>query len=374
MKAITDGARQVLSLTGKVSSGGVVDATAALNAVRRNPYQGNGNGNGNGSGNNGGNGQGNGQPYVPPALRPDNNAGRANGKDGLRVPAPAGFQGAPLANLPNLDQSRKVRTSPATGASSPPIQSNLMCSDCDPGGGGGAGGSDPYFGTARTRPANETGDPGVTLGSRNFNWSVPLVGLKGRAGLDLSVSLYYNSLVWTKQGSSIQYNADHGTPAPGFQIGLPRLQSQYFNSDNSSYAYTMITPSGGRVEMKRVSSSPPVYESSDSTYTQLTFSESTPIVKTTDGTQYVFGTQVSAEWRCTQIKDRNGNYISATYNTRDRLRSLQHRASHGRNRSERRVMTRHSSDIGAILLLLEVMLTAMYCQHKHCIMHLSINW
>jgi hypothetical protein len=46
-------------------------------------------------------------------------------------------------------------------------------------------------------------DPGVTLGSRNFNWSVPLAGLKGRAGLDLSVSLYYNSLVWTKQGSSI---------------------------------------------------------------------------------------------------------------------------------------------------------------------------
>jgi len=38
-------------------------------------------------------------------------------------------------------------------------------------------------------------------------------------------------------------------------------------------------------------------------------------VKTTDGTQYVFGTQVSGEWRCTQIKDRNGNYLSATYNT-----------------------------------------------------------
>jgi len=143
----------------------------------------------------------------------------------------------------------------------------------------------------------------VTLGSRNFNWSLPIVGLKGRAGLDLSVSLYYNSLVWTKQGNAIEYNADHGTPAPGFQIGLPRLQARYFDSDDSSYSYPMITASGGRVQMKQVGTSS-VYESSDSAYTQLTFSGSTPIVKTTDGTQYVFGTQVSGEWRCTQIKDR----------------------------------------------------------------------
>ena len=58
-----------------------------------------------------------------------------------------------------------------------------------------------------------------------------------------------------------------------------------------------------------------VYESSDSTYTQLSFSGSTPIVKTADGSQYVFGTLVSGEWHCTKIEDRNGNYISATYDT-----------------------------------------------------------
>ncbi|HUS09111.1 MAG TPA: S8 family serine peptidase, partial [Pyrinomonadaceae bacterium] len=305
IRAITETARQVTSLSGKVSSGGVLDATAALNAVHGNPYQGNGNSN-NGNG-------GNGQAYVPPALRQDNNEGRANGKDGLHVPAPPGLSGAPQGNLPDLDQSRKVRTSPTT-APSVPIQSNLMCADCDPGGGGGAGGSDPYFGTARTRPANETGRPDETLGSRNFNWSLPILGLKGRAGLDLSIVLYYNSLVWTKQGNLVQYNADHGTPAPGFQIGLPRLQAQYFDTDDNAYAYTMITSSGARVKMKRVGTSA-VYESSDSTYTQLTFSGTTPIVKTSDGSQYVFGTLVSAERRCTQIKDRNGNYISATYNT-----------------------------------------------------------
>jgi RHS repeat-associated protein len=192
----------------------------------------------------------------------------------------------------------------------------MACADCDPSGGGGAGGfypNDPYLGTARTQSINETGDPGVDLGSQNFNWGLPLVSLPGRSGLDLSVSLYYNSLVWTRQGTVIEFNADHGTPAPGFQLGLPRLQAKYFDSDDNAYAYIMITPSGGRVQMKQTAVAG-VYESADSSYTQLT-EGSAPVVRTTDGTQFIFGLQVGggAEWRCTQIKDRNGNFISAEY-------------------------------------------------------------
>ncbi|MFN2533002.1 MAG: S8 family serine peptidase [Pyrinomonadaceae bacterium] len=310
VKAISDGARKITSLTDKVSSGGVLDAAATLQSIRGNPYAGIGGGNSNGNGT----GQGNGQGYVPPALRPDNSGSRGYGVDGLRVTSPPTVEGAPLVNLPDLAQSRKVRTSPTTTAPSAPIQSNLICADCDPGGGGGAGGTDPYFSTTRSQPGNRTGQVGVTLGSRNFNWSLPIVGLKGRSGLDLSISLYYNSLVWTEQGAYIQYNADHGTPAPGFQIGLPRLQTQYFDNDDSAYAYILITPSGGRVELKQVGTTS-VYESSDGSFMQLTFSGSTPILKTTDGTQLVYGTAVSGEWRCTKIEDRNGNYISATYNT-----------------------------------------------------------
>jgi len=189
----------------------------------------------------------------------------------------------------------------------------MMCADCDPGGGGGAGGSDPYFGTARNRPENRTGGSGVNLGSRNFNWGLPIVTLPGRAGMDLDISLYYNSLVWTKQGSTILYNADHGTPSPGFQIGLPRLQVQYWDYDRNADAYIMITPSGGRTQMTRLPSpNNDIFESTDGNYTQLTY-YTVPIVRTTDGTQYIFGQQVSGEWRCTQIEDRNGNYISASY-------------------------------------------------------------
>lgn len=308
--AIAGSARQVGALDGKVSSGGVADAEGALAALNGSPYAHGRNGNG---GNGNGNGQGNGgsQGYVPPALRHDNDHGRANGHKGLVVDPPPAVKGAPSDHLPNLDYARKIRTSPTVSPQTGTIQANV-CADCDPSGGGGAGGSDPYFGTARKLKANETGKPDVTLGSRNFNWSLPLVSLPGRAGLDLSFVLYYNSLVWTKQGYSVEYNADHGTPAPGFQLGLPRLQSQFVDADTGAAAYTMITPSGGRVEMRQTGTAG-VYESADSTYTQLTFSGSVPVVRTTDGTQYVFGTAVSGEWRCTLIEDRNGNYISASY-------------------------------------------------------------
>lgn len=178
-------------------------------------------------------------PYVPPALRTDNSERRANGKEGKRVEPLPVKRGVPGLNLPDLGESRKTRKSPVTksvsavaseeSVSSASLQSEaapIECGDCNPG--GGAGGPDPYFGAARTRPINRTGIPGVNLGSRNFNWSLPLVSLPGRSGLDVSISLFYNSLVWTQQGSAIQYNADHGTPAPGFQIGLPRLQAQFF--------------------------------------------------------------------------------------------------------------------------------------------------
>lgn len=309
--AILDGARKVNTLAGKVSSGGVADAAGALEALRGNPYAAGPENGGNGHGN------ANGRPYVPPALRHDRDRDRGRGRKGLMVKPPEAVSGAPGPNLPNLNESRKRRTSSTASAPSATIRADLMCADCDPSGAGGAGGyypSDPHLGTARMRPANDTGDPGVDLGSRNFNWEVPLVSLKGRSGLDLAISLYYNSLVWTKQGTVIQYNADHGTPAPGFNIGLPRLQAQFFNSDVNANAYLMITPSGGRIEMRQTGTSG-VYESVDSTYTQLTFSGSAPLVRTTDGMQYLFGAQVGGgtEWRCTQIKDRNGNYISAEY-------------------------------------------------------------
>jgi hypothetical protein len=229
-RALSEGARQTASLSGKVSSGGVVSAAGALTKLGALPNQ---------------------SSPLPPRIY--GSGGTGPGGSFNTTPPPT-TTGAPGVNLPNLDVMRNAQ--PQQPRARAPIESNLMCADCDPQGGGGGGGyypsGDPNFSTARVRPANETGAPGVDLGSRNFNWSLPLLALRGRAGMDLGLTLYYNSLVWTKDGSYMKFNADLGNPAPAFHLGLPTLQQRFLNSQTGIYAYMMVTPSGGRVELRQI--------------------------------------------------------------------------------------------------------------------------
>jgi RHS repeat-associated protein len=302
--AINDGARRLPALAGRLSSGGIVDAAGALAAMQgpNSPPPGSG---------------GNGGPPPPPPP-----SGSGNG--GINTAPPPVTQGAPGPDLPNLDARRGQQ--PAAPKAPAPIQADTL-PICDANCGGaipsGSDGSDPDTATARTQPENQTGEPGVDLGSRNFNWTLPLKKLKGRAGLDLMLSLSYNSLVWTRDGDIIKFNADRGFPGPGFRLGFPTLQRLYFDANEGTQNFLMITPSGGRMELRRVGTSS-VYESTDGTYTQLVFGGTTAIVRTSDGTQYTFVPWPSAfgEYRCTQVKDRNGNYLSATYNTYGRPQTM----------------------------------------------------
>src|ERR1043166_3051843 len=82
---------------------------------------------------------------------------------------------------------------------------------------------------ARLDPLNQTGGGGENPLSRNFNWSLPLVRLPGRAGMDLGLTLSYNSLVWTKNGSYVSFDDDRGFPSPGFRLGFPVIQPIYYN-------------------------------------------------------------------------------------------------------------------------------------------------
>ncbi|MFZ0063270.1 MAG: RHS repeat-associated core domain-containing protein, partial [Pyrinomonadaceae bacterium] len=110
------------------------------------------------------------------------------------------------------------------------------------------------------------------------------------------------------------FNADKGNPAVGFRLGLPKLQRRFTNS-SGGYSYMMVTSSGGRVELRQIGTSN-IYESIDGSYTQLDDTiASAPVVKTSDGTRLLFDdVSVNSEFRCTEIKDRNGNKITATYN------------------------------------------------------------
>jgi len=156
---------------------------------------------------------------------------------------------------------------------------------------------------------NATGGGGENPLSQNFNWNVPLVSLPGRAGLDLNLALSYNSLVWTKSGSSISFNADNGFPGPGFRLGFPVIQQLHYNNETGKYGYLLISPDGSRTELRQVGTSV-LFEAADSSHLLLDTIDMT--LRTTDGTQLSYAL-MGNQLNCTKIKDRNGNYITIDY-------------------------------------------------------------
>ena len=81
-----------------------------------------------------------------------------------------------------------------------------------------------------------------------------------------------------------------------------------------------ITAAGRRVELRQVGSSN-VYEAGDSSYLQLTDSSPSLVVRSTDGTQLSF-VEINNEYSCTQIKERNGNYITVNHNALGRITAV----------------------------------------------------
>jgi YD repeat-containing protein len=172
---------------------------------------------------------------------------------------------------------------------------------------------------ARLAPRNATG--GTNLYSQNFSWGTQLVGLPGRAGLDMGLGISYNSLVWTKQGSNIFFDTDYSNVSPGFRLEFPTIEQVYQESGGDFY-YVMVSPSGARTEFKQTAVTN-YYETADSSYLQLKVTGATHptdpvenLILTVYGTD---GTQMSYEWkggayRCKEIKDSNGNYISIYHN------------------------------------------------------------
>jgi YD repeat-containing protein len=189
----------------------------------------------------------------------------------------------------------------------------------------------PDIYSARLAPNNRTGSPGDDLLSRNFNFDVFLVGLKGRAGLDLGFSLSYNSLVWSRVDSPQTFNqfppptrfyfdADGGFPGPGFRLGFPAIQGPFTDSEAGGNAYLLITPSGGHTELRQMQDGS--YESVDSSNLQLLAGgDGQLLLRSPDGTQLTY-VSVGGGYRCTAVKDRNGNYLNVAYNTYGRIASV----------------------------------------------------
>ena len=195
--------------------------------------------------------------------------------------------------------------------------------------------------TARLDPGNRTGAKGVDLRSGNYHWETPLLGLPGRARLDLNLSLNYNSLVWTRVNPRVDpmamalspspnsttatmvYDADRGSPGPGFRLGFPSIQGPFYNDEVNRYSYLLITPAGRRVELRfvRQEADAMIYESVDSSYLQLTSSSTWLMLRSPDGMQMMYSA-INQEFRCVAFKDRNSNYLSVNYNASGRIKSI----------------------------------------------------
>ena len=184
-----------------------------------------------------------------------------------------------------------------------------------------SGGTYSDFVMARLDPDNRIGGGGEDALSRNFNWSLPLVGMSGRNGLNLGLTLSYNSLVWTRADNYITFDADNGYPTPGFRLGFPVIYGTHLNSQTGTYGYLMLMPSGSRVELRRVANTN-VYEAADSSYLHLIDNGDGSLrVISTDGTQLSY-TSTQNGYRCTQVKDRNGNYITISNSAAGRMLSV----------------------------------------------------
>ncbi len=182
---------------------------------------------------------------------------------------------------------------------------------------GSAGTSAASLITARVEPRNQ---PGNGMLSRDARWSVPLLSLPGRNGLNLGLALAYSSMVWTRSGPYFYFDEDNGFPSPGFRLGFPTVQRKTFNAQTGKNAYLLLTPAGHRVELRQTATAT-VYEAADSSFLQLTETGATLLVRSTDGTQLTL-VEGNGEYRCTQIKDRNGNYITVAYNAQGQLTSI----------------------------------------------------
>lgn len=174
-------------------------------------------------------------------------------------------------------------------------------------------------------PPNRVGDPPGTnidagAGSGNFQFAAPVLSLPGR-GINLSLSLVYNSRLWNKAGSAINYDNDRGWPGPGFNLGFGKLLGigvytgcMLVDADGTRHGYagSITIYNWGTVG---------VMHTTDGSFIDYTYQTGTNGVMTwaqarlPNGTVITYGaySQPGGGLFPTFIEDANGNYITITY-------------------------------------------------------------
>ncbi|MCI0354229.1 MAG: hypothetical protein L0099_04190, partial [Acidobacteria bacterium] len=182
---------------------------------------------------------------------------------------------------------------------------------CEPDGGGSG-----YSSTvaARPKPNNDRGNDGqaaeagpVLLGSESYNYGVPLLSLPGRNGLDLNLTLYYNSHLWTITSSNVAtFNADRDFPSYGFRLGYGYLEL-------SGSTAVLTEADGSKRNLVQIVSG--TLEADDASYTRYYVSSKTVYYRNGLRVLYEFFPGSTTLLRPIKLLDTNGNFITITYRT-----------------------------------------------------------
>src|SRR6201991_339867 len=174
-------------------------------------------------------------------------------------------------------------------------------------------------------PGNVVGNPPTApldggSGSGNFQFVAPVLGLPGR-GINTTLSLVYNSRLWNKANSQINYDNDRGWPAPGFSLGFGKMLGISINSgcmlvdaDGTRHSYT------GTIQFFSWGTIGTMH-TTDGSFIDYTYQTGTNGVITSgearlaNGTVITYGaySQSGGGVFPTSIQDANGNFINITY-------------------------------------------------------------
>jgi RHS repeat-associated protein len=151
----------------------------------------------------------------------------------------------------------------------------------------------------------------VENGNKNFSFGLPVMSLGGR-GIDVSLGLVYNSLLWNKSvnpstsATWLTYDVDSGYPAQGFRLGFGQIE------DQGSAGFTYTDAAGTRHALIHVTGSE--YKSNDGTFLQFFGGGGYGTLIQANGTRITYGF-AGGGYRMypSSIIDINGNYITISY-------------------------------------------------------------
>jgi hypothetical protein len=140
------------------------------------------------------------------------------------------------------------------------------------------------------------------LGSYNYSFAAPVVGLPGR-GIGVNLAMIYNSRVWNLDNGQMTFNYNKGWPAAGWSLGYGRLLQDYDGAGN----WLLLAPDGTRTHL-----SASLGGSTDGSF--ISFNPVNGKVRYADGTLVDFDV-VNNRWLPTKIRTANGQKITIAYKT-----------------------------------------------------------